>query len=331
MEKRYQVFVSSTFVDLQEARGKVIQTLMEMDCIPAGMELFPAMDEEQMQFIKRIIDDCDYYLLILGGRYGSVSAEGISFTEMEYDYAIERGLKVLAFVHEKPEDIPAKFTDSDPALKARLGAFREKVKTGRLVRGWNDLKELPGLVSLSLNKTIKTYPAIGWVRADQITSTEAVREQNELLKELEALRKELQRSKTTSVPKVEGLAGLDEQFPVTLTDYAGMDAKRYQRSLTWRQIFVQIAPDLQVAQNDSSMRGAIGQALLSYIGVKTPYHGTVDNEDYKTLRTQFAALGLIGLVVNGEGEAQTLFWELTPEGAALMLQGRTVKSSTNGE
>lgn len=201
MEKRYQVFVSSTFVDLQEARGKVIQTLMEMDCIPAGMELFPAMDEEQMQFIKRIIDDCDYYLLILGGRYGSVSAEGISFTEMEYDYAIERGLKVLAFVHEKPEDIPAKFTDSDPALKARLGAFREKVKTGRLVRGWNDLKELPGLVSLSLNKTIKTYPAIGWVRADQITSTEAVREQNELLKELEALRKELQRSKTTSVPR----------------------------------------------------------------------------------------------------------------------------------
>lgn len=46
MDKRYQVFISSTYVDLQEERQSVLQTLMEMDCIPAGMELFPAADEE---------------------------------------------------------------------------------------------------------------------------------------------------------------------------------------------------------------------------------------------------------------------------------------------
>jgi hypothetical protein len=67
MEKRYQVFVSSTYADLKEERSRVIQTLMEMDCIPSGMELFPAADEEQWEFIKRVIDDCDYYLLIIGG------------------------------------------------------------------------------------------------------------------------------------------------------------------------------------------------------------------------------------------------------------------------
>jgi hypothetical protein len=80
-DKRYQVFVSSTYTDLKDERGKVIQTLMELDCIPAGMELFPAMDEEQFRFIKRVIDDCDYYILIVGGRYGSVSPEGVSYTE----------------------------------------------------------------------------------------------------------------------------------------------------------------------------------------------------------------------------------------------------------
>ena len=63
MEKRYQVFVSSTYTDLKEERRHVTQALMEMDCIPAGMELFPAADEEQWEFIKRVIDDCDYYLL----------------------------------------------------------------------------------------------------------------------------------------------------------------------------------------------------------------------------------------------------------------------------
>src|SRR5678815_5746010 len=101
MEKRYQVFVSSTYADLRDERRRVIQTLMEMDCIPAGMELFPAADEEQWAFIKRVIDDCDYYILIIGGRYGSTTSEGISYTEKEYDNALEKGLKVLAFIHEK--------------------------------------------------------------------------------------------------------------------------------------------------------------------------------------------------------------------------------------
>ena len=81
MDKRYQVFVSSTYADLKEERQRVIQTLMEADCIPAGMELFPAADEEQFAFIKKVIDDCDYYLLIIGGRYGSTTEDGISYTE----------------------------------------------------------------------------------------------------------------------------------------------------------------------------------------------------------------------------------------------------------
>jgi len=63
MDKRYQVFVSSTYADLKDERRRVIQTVMELDCIPVGMELFPAADEEQFEFIKRVIDDCDYYLL----------------------------------------------------------------------------------------------------------------------------------------------------------------------------------------------------------------------------------------------------------------------------
>jgi hypothetical protein len=34
------------------------------------MELFPAADEDQWSLIIGVIDECDYYLLILGGRYG---------------------------------------------------------------------------------------------------------------------------------------------------------------------------------------------------------------------------------------------------------------------
>src|SRR5438093_11478813 len=119
MDKRYQVFVSSTYADLKEERRKVIQTVIEMDCIPAGMELFPAADEEQWEFIKRVIDDCDYYLLIIGGRYGSTTPEGMSYTEKEYDYAIEKGIKVVALLHENPEEIPMRKSEVDPESRGR--------------------------------------------------------------------------------------------------------------------------------------------------------------------------------------------------------------------
>src|ERR1043166_3605727 len=99
MDKRYQVFVSSTYEDLKEERQEVIQALLELDCIPSGMELFPAASEDQWTLIKRVIDDCDYYLVIVGGRYGSVGPDKKSFTQMEYEYAVSRNKPVIAFLH----------------------------------------------------------------------------------------------------------------------------------------------------------------------------------------------------------------------------------------
>src|SRR3954453_20031505 len=102
MEKRYQVFVSSTYLDLIEARAEVMQALLELDCIPAGMELFPAANDDQWTLIKNVIDDCDYYVVVIAGRYGSLSAEGISYTEMEYRYALEKSKPIIAFLHKDP-------------------------------------------------------------------------------------------------------------------------------------------------------------------------------------------------------------------------------------
>lgn len=67
-----------------------METILKYDCFPAGMELFPAMDEETFEFIKRIIDDSDYYLLIISGRYGSMAEDSISWTERKYDYAVSK-------------------------------------------------------------------------------------------------------------------------------------------------------------------------------------------------------------------------------------------------
>jgi Domain of unknown function (DUF4062) len=191
LEKRYQVFVSSTYADLKEERHKVFQTLMELDCIPAGMELFPATDEDQFEFIKKIIDDCDYYLLIIGGRYGSLTEQEISYTEQEYKYALDRDLKVIALLHQDPNKLTFEKSEPDPDLRSRLQAFRDTASTGRLVKFWNNAEELPGIVALSLSKTIKMHPAIGWVRADKISNEELLFEINELRKQNAELSKTL--------------------------------------------------------------------------------------------------------------------------------------------
>ena len=98
MDKKYQVFVSSTFEDLKEERERVIETLLNKNCIPVGMEYFPAADDEQMTIIRQLIDECDYYVLILGGRYGSIEPKTQkSYTQLEYEYALERGIPISAF------------------------------------------------------------------------------------------------------------------------------------------------------------------------------------------------------------------------------------------
>jgi hypothetical protein len=89
MDKRYQVFVSSTYSDLRDEREKIINELTRVGYIAAGMEQFPATDEEQLEYIQRLIDESDYYVVIVRGRYGSESEDGISFTEKECDYALD--------------------------------------------------------------------------------------------------------------------------------------------------------------------------------------------------------------------------------------------------
>ena len=171
-EKRYQIFVSSTYTDLKEERSKLLTAILKLNFIPAGMEIFPAMDEEQMQFIERVIDGSDYYVLLLGARYGSMDSKGISYTEREYDYAVKQGKKVIALIHANPDKIERDKTDKDERLYKKFMKFRKKVMTGRIVEQWENHEQLVSRFQSSLIQTIQRFPAIGWMRGDTLASTE---------------------------------------------------------------------------------------------------------------------------------------------------------------
>ena len=87
----HRVFVSSTYEDLREERAEVQKALLKLDCFPVGMELFPSADDETWEFIKRQIEESDYYVAIVAGRYGSLASDGLSYTQKEWEYAREIG------------------------------------------------------------------------------------------------------------------------------------------------------------------------------------------------------------------------------------------------
>jgi hypothetical protein len=322
MEKRYQVFISSTYNDLQEERALVFQALMEMDCFPAGMELFPAADEEQWDFIRKIIDDCDYYLVIIAGRYGStITPQGLSYTEKEYDYAIEKGMKVLAFVHEDPGKLAVDKSDINEELRTRLSAFRDRVKSGRIVKFWKIGADLPGLVALSLIKTIKSHPAVGWVRANQVGSAQLLSELNELRKrnqELERIVGEITPVGAGGVPK--DLAGMQEEITLHGSFFPAGSRTRYSWShtLTWAEIYALTAPYLLEKPGVNFVQRRIQEGIFAKSG-KAGSSPLVDDQDFQTIKIQFLALGLI--------KTEGGFWSLTNKGEAMLMNLRSVRVS----
>lgn len=188
MEKKYQIFISSTYLDLKDERQAVSRAILDLGHIPSGMELFPATNSSQMEYIRKVIDDCDYYVIILGGRYGSVGPEGLSYTEQEYNYAIQTGLPVLAFIHENVGDLKVKNTDTDEGLKAQLAAFKEKVRGSRIVKLWSEIGNLQSSVITSLTSEFANSPRVGWRRDDGQLSREALDKIDKLTKQSENYR-----------------------------------------------------------------------------------------------------------------------------------------------
>lgn len=335
MDKRYQVFISSTYSDLRQERSKVMQTIMSLNCIPAGMELFPASNDEQFGFIKKVIDDCDYYILIVGGRYGSLSEDGISYTEKEFDYAKKKGIPILAFLHSDLESIPLGKSEKDPAKREMLNSFRDKVSTGRLIKFWKTPEELVGQVATSLSFTIMQYPAIGWVRANLQSTVESLQQENELRKEIAELKDYAAKleEKLAENDSLKDLASLDDITTIRLqhTKWSStmhMDyTKKYNLEISWGEIFESFAPRLMGNPNEVLAKKYFEEVLGEKIEEVSGGVISVNKEDFDTVKIQFIALKLVNVAyLQATNGGMGLFWQLTPRGRALMINRRAVRS-----
>ena len=170
MNKKYQVFVSSTYKDLKEERNGVITAVLGIGCIPVAMEQFPAAPVSQWDYIKKLIDESDYVVLIVAGCYGTEDRiDKKSFTEKEFDYAKSIGKPVLPFLVLNPEELKVSKSEKTESKRKKLREFREKVEnSGCLVNYYSNVDDLKYKVAASVTACIISNPGIGWVRADQV-------------------------------------------------------------------------------------------------------------------------------------------------------------------
>jgi len=334
MEKRYQVFVSSTYNDLIDERNEVMQALLELECMPAGMELFPAANDTQWNWIKKVIDESDYYIVIVAGRYGSVSKQtGQSYTEMEYRYALETEKPVIGFLYEDPMKLPAESTEQSPQIRKKLEAFRALVKS-KLCKFYSSPADLGAKVSRSITQLKKQYPAVRWVRADALDHLASSDEILRLMKENEVLKEKLFEFGIAKPKEFDLLASGDELVEIDFSFsrraknpegkfYKWVGKTTATVEISWNEIFSDLAPDILEFQGKlhwhptECLNGIIEVRAEPLLKKKYPSEKSsgfrILPKSYDTIMTQFRALKLIS--INREGN-----WELTPYGDSLLVQ-----------
>ena len=315
--------MSSTFEDLKEEREKVIETLLNKNCIPVGMEYFPAADDEQMTIIRQLIDECDYYVLILGGRYGSIEPKTQkSYTQLEYEYAVERGIPISAFYYKDRDFLPNNKTEKDNPQK--LESFEKLVIKNRMCRSWSNADDSAGKVSLSLDYQIKHHPRTGWVKADKIASDEAntsilkLKDENQQLKEqIDFL---CSATPTDSECYMQGNDLFEIHYTIPINPFSDDGKRSYSVQKTWNEIFLSICTILLKPITEQDILEHLECALLA------EEYANINENDFQTILIQLMALKLIKTdIVKSEYDGVYTYWILSPYGRVEMVRLKAIK------
>lgn len=260
--RKFSVFISSTYEDLKNERQALMGVALENNFIPVGMEQFHAAPTSQWNVIIKMIDECDFYLLVIGGRYGSIDEEaGISYTEKEYNYAKDKGLPVLVLIKESSaiteseQDIGDEKYDKYTKMEM-LEKFRNRVKNdGNTIDFFTDINSLKYKASPTFRNAINYVDDYaGWVRYRDIV--DVINEEAEGRNKVNAEFGEHQQK------MLEEMKARLSQFDSKLTD---MENKR----ISWEKIptvtsedidkLFQVENDALIIGNPARDKSAIGQ------------------------------------------------------------------------
>jgi len=328
LEKIFHVFVSSTYRDLIEERKKVSEAVAKAGYVAEGMEIFPASSQKQMEFIERVIDRCDYYILIIAARYGSTADDGVSYTEKEFQYANAKGIPTLAFIHSNPEARPANMTETDATRVAALADFKAQLQSTSVVDYWKGSDELATKSLAALSQARVTHEGVGWIRADKAAGEDLLQEVNILRKNKVETDKKLADLEAKPILPDLDLADLDEDvtFDCKTTHSRFPDDVR-SVTLRWGAILGAIGHGFRTASNTSAFGDKFEDMVREASGASSERRVFVEISVKQQILMQFEALGYMQARehrLNNGGSA--IFHRLTQSGLRAVLIENVVGS-----
>lgn len=264
-QKKYQIFLSSTYLDLIEERETAVEAIVKMGHIPAGMELFKA-GKSQWQTITKWIDESDIYVLILGGRYGTLNEiEGKSYTQLEYEYALLQGKPVFALVLTKEmlDEKLKKNNDTEILEQTNIEKykkFKKKVES-KIVKYINDIKDIKIELPDNVRELENTCHLEGWSKGNSTEeifkhmkqNIELLEENKKLKEKIFQLENKLQKSKDIGILK-SGLSYLEMKEILEKTEIeisAKLLGKEKEEKFNLLNLFQKYISQLSAGVNNS--------------------------------------------------------------------------------
>lgn len=322
MKKKLQIFISSTFIDLQEERQAAVEAILSSNNIPAGMELFQAGNNSQLETIKKWINESDIYMLILGGRYGSIEPVSMkSYTQLEYEYASSTGIPVFTvilsdeFLKEK-----AKHSRNIYESQNKYGytQFKELVmkKTIKTVHDCKDIK-MAIYESISALKEERGSDFEGWTRGINDSDYAQLLEQNaKLLQEIKELKEQLNAKPPAQKTNDSIKMSLESKYIIRIHGIKKSSGEQHssQIEMTLLDIFTNLAPLIMSVKDTAILKLNFETKLLNKYFQN--YRSLIlEDEHFQNIKMQMYAMQLVNITQDEYGNELT---SLTPKGFELL-------------
>jgi hypothetical protein len=288
------------------------------------MEMFSAADEEQWKIIARHIEESDYYCVIVAHRYGSITGS-VSYTQKEYEYAVQLGIPALGFVIDSSVSWPPEMVDKDESATTGLTNFKSLIKS-KPVSFWKSTDDLYGKVSIALTKQITINPREGWIRANtssvdsQVTNelSRLSAENSSLRNEIVAIQKSREEDRDSEARDM--IADLRKHDGTFSYKYQSSDSTWKRATRNYLQLFAFLAPMLM---SEADVRSLSDSLAMNIRENKNRSWWLVATNQIRDLLSDLMAFGLVEPskrrhAVSDTGE----YWTLTEFGQRVNLLTR---------
>ncbi|WP_168377949.1 DUF4062 domain-containing protein [Acinetobacter cumulans] len=324
LDKRYQVFISTSGSEMQPERIILAQTLVGMGFFSWGLEQRTPLSTA---FARRQIDDCDYVVILLGSQYGEQSVSGVGYMHLEYIYAVTKQKPVIVFMHEDPNSRDLSLHDEKPELREKFKDFRKLLQNEvDQVFSYRTLRDLEMAVRLNMPQMLERYPVSGWVRPQ---NTQALHDEIDRLKaqlvqlETESGKREV--DPFLSLPKV----SMHEVFSFEYRMHAYQDGNfkelKVQKKMTWAQLlsilgstFVNPTPEefFSKRMNEFLNETGLEDARVEMPRAHAVARAQVNIRALHSIKSQMRQNDWI--IPNGRDDRQRMLWQVTSKGQKLL-------------